>query len=147
MVKNTWTSIDPALCLRLRESAPKGYFNAFTLHSPLDGIATVGEVVESSASGFRVGDVVSHASGFREFSLVDAEPRHLEGLSTLRRLDTSLAPARTYLGALGGSGITAYTGLFLAAQLRDGDICWCRVQPVRWGVSQLSSPNCAATSS
>jgi len=80
--------------------------------------------VESRAEGFSAGGAVFHALGFRELLLVNADARWLGGLGTLRRLDVGIAPARTYLGALGGSGITAYAGLFHAAELRDGDVVW-----------------------
>ena len=52
LVRNTWTSVDPGLRLRLAESAPAGYFAAFRLRSAMDGIMTVGEVIESRADGF-----------------------------------------------------------------------------------------------
>ena len=124
LVQNNFTSVDPALCLRLREFAPKGYFQSFALGAPLDGVATVGEVVESRADGFKPGDAVFHALGFREYSIVDATAQWLGGLGTLRRIDVEVAPASIFLGPLGGSGITAYAGLFSIAELRDGDVVW-----------------------
>src|SRR6476660_1272127 len=72
LVRNTWTSVDPSLCLRLREQAPAGYFAAFPLHCPMDGIMTVGVVEESHAPGFSPGDTVSHASGWRSHSVIAA---------------------------------------------------------------------------
>ena len=42
VVRNTWTSVDAAHRLRLRERAPEGYFGAFALGAPMDGILTVG---------------------------------------------------------------------------------------------------------
>ena len=51
-MRNTWTSVDPGLRLRLTARAPAGYFAAFGLRAALDGIMTVGEVVESRADGF-----------------------------------------------------------------------------------------------
>ena len=71
-VRNTWTSVDPGLRLRLREAGPAGYFAAFPLHAPMDGIMTVGEVVESRAAGFSAGDVVWHAAGWRDYAVVRA---------------------------------------------------------------------------
>ena len=55
LVRNTFTSVDPGMRLRLRERGPAGYFGEFVLHAPMDGILTVGEVVESRADGFRPG--------------------------------------------------------------------------------------------
>jgi NADPH-dependent curcumin reductase CurA len=48
----------------------------------------------------------------------------LGGLGTLTRIDTEVAPPQSYLGPLGGMGLTAYAGLFCAAEIRGGDIVW-----------------------
>src|SRR4051812_40479035 len=122
LVRNLWTSVDPAIRIRLAARAPAGYAASFSLDAPLDGIFTVGEVVESRADGFSAGDAVWHGHGWREYAAVPAEPRDL--LHSLRRLDTSIAPLHTYLGPLGGMGLTAYAGLFDVAGLREGDIVW-----------------------
>jgi NADPH-dependent curcumin reductase CurA len=124
LVRNTWTSVDPALRVRLRERGPSGYFDAFPLNGPMDGILTVGEVVESHAEGFAPGDTVWHASGWRDYAVVRAGEPALRGLGTLRRLNVAAAPPQAYLGALGGIGLTAWAGLLEAAQLRDGDVIW-----------------------
>jgi NADPH-dependent curcumin reductase CurA len=124
LVRNTWTSVDPGMRLRLAAHAPVGYFAPFPLHAPLDGIMTVGEVVESYADGFASGDLVWHAAGWREHAVVRAGEPALRGLGTLTRLDGSAAPAHAYLGPLGGVGLTAYAGLLHAAELRPGDVVW-----------------------
>jgi NADPH-dependent curcumin reductase CurA len=124
LVRNTWTSVDPGLRLRLTQTGPAGYFAAFPLDAPLDGIMTVGEVVESRAEGFSPGDTVWHAAGWREYAVVRAEEPALGGLGTLMRLDVAQAPPQSYLGPLGAMGLTAYAGLVEAAALRDGDVVW-----------------------
>ncbi|WP_189322892.1 NADP-dependent oxidoreductase [Streptomyces flaveus] len=124
LVRNTWTSVDAALRLRLRETAPPGYFPAFPLEEPMDGIMTVGEVVESRADGFSPGDMVWHASGWRDYAVVEAGRQALGGVGTLTKLDVDVAPPQAHLGALGANGLTAYAGLFHAAGLRDGDVVW-----------------------
>ncbi|WP_338146141.1 NADP-dependent oxidoreductase [Streptomyces scabichelini] len=124
LVRNTWTSVDAALRLRLRETAPAGYFPAFPLEGPMDGIMTVGEIVESRADGFAPGDTVWHASGWRDYAVVEAEQQALGGVGTLTKLDVHAAPPQTYLGALGANGLTAYAGLLHAAALREGDVVW-----------------------
>jgi NADPH-dependent curcumin reductase CurA len=124
LVRNTWTSVDPALRLRLREKVPEGYFPAFPLGAPMDGILTVGEIVDSCADGFEVGDTVWHATGWRDYAIVEAGKEALRGLGTLTRLDTEAAPPEAYLGVLGGNGLTAYAGLFHVAELREGDVVW-----------------------
>ena len=86
-MRNTLTSVDPGLRLRLRESGPAGYFTAFALDAPMDGIMGVGEVIESRAEGFCAGDTVWHAKGWRDYAVVTAGEPALGGLGTLTRLD------------------------------------------------------------
>jgi NADPH-dependent curcumin reductase CurA len=124
LVRNTWTSVDAALRLRLRTQVPAGYFAAFPLEAPMDGIFTVGEIVESHADGFEPGDTVWHAAGWRDYAVVGAGVPALGGVATLTKLDLTVAPPQAYLGVLGGNGLTAYAGLFRIAGLRDGDVIW-----------------------
>ena len=124
LVRNTWTSVDAGLRLRLRAKGPEGYFTAFPREAPMEGIMTVGEVVESRADGFDVGDTVWHASGWRDYAIVEAGKEALAGIGTLTKLDTAVNPPQAYLGVLGGNGLTAYAGLFHAAGLREGDAIW-----------------------
>ena len=124
LVRNTYTSVDPGMRLRLRAQGPAGYFGEFALEAPMDGVLTVGEVVASAADGFAPGDTVRHAAGWRSHALVTAGEPALSGLGTLGRVDPSAAEASLYLGPLGGMGLTAYAGLVAAAELRDGDVVW-----------------------
>jgi len=124
LVRNTWTSVDPGLRVRLREKGPEGYFVAFPLGAPMDGIMSIGEVVESRAEGFAPGDTVWHAYGWRDYAVVTAGKEALRGLGTLRRLDVDGFPPQAYLGVLGGNGLTAYSGLLRVSGLREGDEVW-----------------------
>ncbi len=124
LVRNTWTSVDPGLRLRLRNDAPAGYFQAFALGQAMDGIMAVGEVVESRADGFAPGDTVSHALGWRDYAVVDPATPLLGGVGTLTRLDVSEAEPQWHLGPLGGMGLTAYAGLHLVDALKGGETIW-----------------------
>lgn len=124
LVRNTWTSVDPGLRLRLRTDAPAGYFVAFPLGQAMDGVMAVGEVVESCASGFAPGDLVSHAQGWREFAVVDPGEVQLGGVGTLTRLDAEDAEPSWFLGPLGGMGLTAYAGLHVVDALKGGETVW-----------------------
>src|SRR4051794_31405448 len=124
LVRNLFTSCDPGMRLRLRESGPAGYFNSFELNAPMDGIQSVGEVVESRADGFAAGDFVTHSWGWRDFAVVRAGEFALGGVGTLASVDTTLGPPEKFLGPLGNMGLTAYVGLVDGAELRDGDVVW-----------------------
>jgi len=90
----------------------------------MDGIMTVGEVVESRSDAMRAGDTVWHTYGWRDYAAVPAGAGALGALGALRRLDTAIAPAEAYLGPLGAMGLTAYAGLFDVADVRDRDVVW-----------------------
>jgi hypothetical protein len=124
LVRNTWTSVDPGLRLRLRADAPAGYFAAFGVGEPMDGIFTVGVVEESQAEGFPVGSTVWHSYGWRTHAIVDADEIAMNGIANLRVLDVDRAPAQTYLGPLGAMGLTAYAGLHVVDALRGGGTIW-----------------------
>ena len=124
-MRNTWTSVDAAHRLRLREKAPPGYFAAFPLGRAMDGIATVGEVVDVARRrirGRRHGASRGRVARLR--ASIEAGRPELGGIGTLTRVDTDAAAPEAYLGALGGSGLTAYVGLFDVAGLREGDVVW-----------------------
>jgi NADPH-dependent curcumin reductase CurA len=137
LVRNTWTSVDPGMRLRLQERGPAGYFAAFPLDAPLDGIMTLGEVVESKADGFAPGDMVWHAFGWREHAVVRGGEEALRGIGTLRRIDCDAAPPQAYLGPLGGVGLTAWAGILHAAELREGDVVW--VSAAAGGVGSIAA--------
>jgi NADPH-dependent curcumin reductase CurA len=62
---------------------------------------------------FREGDVVTGMLGVQEYA-VSSE----RGLS---RINPAIAPPETWLGALGGPGMTAYFGLLDVGRLKEGD--------------------------
>jgi NADPH-dependent curcumin reductase CurA len=124
LVRNTWMSIDPGLRLRLQATSPDGYFPPMPLGTAMSGMLTVGKVIASGADGFEPGDIVSHALGWRDYAVVEAEKVEIGGIGTLRRLDTTLAQASAYAGVLGGSGLTAYAGMLYLAELRPQDVVW-----------------------
>lgn len=109
-VKNTWLSVDPYMRGRLRDV--KSYIPPFQIGEPLDGGA-VGEVIESNAEGFSVGDQVSHGAGWRDEAVIDA--------ATAQKLPPLGVPPQSFLGYLGMPGLTAYFGLLDVAQAQAGD--------------------------
>ena len=102
LVRNLFISVDPYMRGRMNEG--KSYVPPFELNKPLEGGA-VGEVIESRAKEFKVGDIVTSSFGWREYFI--ASPKELHGVSRENQ------PLSIYLGALGMTGMTAWAGLQL----------------------------------
>ena len=100
LVRTLYLSVDPYMRSRMNDR--KSYVPPFALNEVITG-AVVGEVVESRASNFQAGDIVTGMLGWRLFSVAKAEE--------LRKVDPKMAPITTALGVLGIPGLTAYFGL------------------------------------
>src|ERR1035437_1421451 len=110
LVRNLFMSVDPYM--RGRMNAGKSYVPPFELGKPLNGGA-VGEVVESRAREFKLGDAVTSNFGWREY--FGAAPKDLHPVSR------EIQPLSVYLGVLGMTGMTAWVGLNLV-EVKAGDV-------------------------
>lgn len=110
-VRNLWLSVDPYM--RGRMNDVKSYVPPFEVGAPMDGGA-IGEVVESTADGLKVGDLVQHMAGWRDEAVIPAR--------MAQKVPDLGAPPERFLGVLGVTGMTAYFGLLDAAQAKEGDI-------------------------
>jgi NADPH-dependent curcumin reductase CurA len=110
VVAVTYLSVDPAM---------RGWMNAGASYiEPVEVGAVmragaIGRVIASQHAGFAVGEDVYGAFGVQEFARSD-------GRGAVK-VDPSLAPLPTYLGALGLSGLTAYFGLLDVGRLNEGE--------------------------
>ncbi len=112
LVRNLFMSVDPYMRGRMNDG--KSYVPPFELGKPLEGGA-VGEVIESRAKEFQVGDAVTSNLGWREFFV--ASPGALHPVSR------EIQPLSAYLGALGMTGMTAWAGLNLV-EVKAGDVIY-----------------------
>jgi hypothetical protein len=110
-VRNTFVSVDPYM--RGRMSDAKSYAAPYALGETMTGGA-IGRVVESTAEGFAVGDVVLHQLGWRDLAQGDAA-----GFRVVPELPG--VPLSAYLGILGMTGFTAYVGLTQIAPVQAGE--------------------------
>ena len=110
LVRNVVMSVDPYM--RGRMNDVKSYVAPFEIDAPLDGGA-VGEVIASRSDDVAVGQHVLHGLGWREHAVLPAK--------SVRVVDTDAAPASSYLGVLGLTGLTAYVGLTAVAGMREGE--------------------------
>jgi NADPH-dependent curcumin reductase CurA len=109
VVRNAVMSVDPYM--RGRMNDVKSYVPPFQVGEALQGGA-VGEVVESMADTHKVGDLVLHMQGWRDYAVGPA--------SSFRRVEPGPPPSY-HLGVLGMPGLTAYAGLFDVAGLKAGE--------------------------
>jgi NADPH-dependent curcumin reductase CurA len=123
LVENLWQSVDPSTRLRMNATTPDGYLPPFALGEALVGMAA-GRVVESRAEEFREGDAVTHMWGYRRFSVVRPGRAELGGIGELAKVDASDRPLSRYLGVLGSTGLAAWAGLTVVADLKPSDIVW-----------------------
>ncbi len=110
VVQVTHLSIDPAM--RGWMNAGASYIEPVEIGAVMRAGA-VGQVTSSDHPGFAAGDHVYGAFGVQEFARSDGKG--------VIKLDPSLAPLPTYLGALGVAGLTAYFGLLDVGRLQEGD--------------------------
>jgi hypothetical protein len=103
-------SVDPYMRGRMNEG--KSYVPQFEIGKPLEGGA-VGRVIASQDEKLPVGTFVFSMYGWRDEFVAPG--------SSLRVIDTTLAPPSAYLGILGVTGFTAWVGLFSIAKLKDGE--------------------------
>jgi NADPH-dependent curcumin reductase len=111
VVRHSHLGLAPAARIRMSADV-EGYLPPLALGETVYG-AAVGVVVDSRHPDLAVGDdVVSINGGWQTHDLTDGR--------NLRPVDLSVAPAPTWLGALGVSGLTAYVGLTDIARLEAG---------------------------
>jgi NADPH-dependent curcumin reductase CurA len=110
LIRNAYFSVDPYM--RPRMNDVRSYVAPFTLGEAMTGGA-VGQVAASRNSRYAVGSWVLHQLGWREWALSDG--------TGLRRLDPSAAPVSTALGVLGMPGLTAWYGLFVLGEPKEGE--------------------------
>jgi NADPH-dependent curcumin reductase CurA len=111
LVRNIFMSVDPYMRGRMVDRA--SYVPPFQIGEVLQGGA-IGQVVASNNnSDFKAGDYVSNFYGWREWLVSPS--------AGLTKLDHTVAPIQSYLGALGMPGLTAYAGLLRVGALKDGE--------------------------
>jgi NADPH-dependent curcumin reductase CurA len=110
-VANEFLSVDPYMRGRMNDM--ESYIPPFVLGKTMLGGA-VGRVIESRSPDFGPGDVVEHMLGWRDIA---------QGRATnfTKRVELPGLPTSVYLGALGVPALTAWIGLFVVAEMKQGD--------------------------
>jgi NADPH-dependent curcumin reductase CurA len=110
LTRTVFLSVDPYL--RGRMSEAKSYATPVAIGEPMTG-ETVGEVLESAATGFVTGEYVVGPRGWRTHIVSKAAE-----LAKIGRPGPRLS---AYLGVLGMPGVTAYSGMLDIGQPKAGE--------------------------
>jgi len=110
VIKNHYISLDPAM--RGWMNDVRSYIKPVAIGAVMRA-STVGEIVESNNPKFKVGDFVAGMQGVQSYAVSSGKG--------INKISTQLAPLQTYLGALGGPGLTAYFGLLDVGQPKEGE--------------------------
>jgi NADPH-dependent curcumin reductase CurA len=112
LVRNLYLAMEPAIrgWLDDRES----YVPPIPIGGTIGG-PVLGRVIRSHDPGFTAGDLVQGFGGWEEYSVLGdlLRPQRIEPVPGV--------PLSTHLGALGGSGLTAYIGLHEVGRLAPGE--------------------------
>lgn len=110
LLKGLYYSVDPYMRGRMNDA--KSYVPPFQLNEPLTG-SVVAVVSESKSDSFTTGDYVLASLPWMEKCIVNEKEIH--------KIDTTIAPASSYLGVLGMTGLTAYLGLMQIGKPKSGE--------------------------
>lgn len=118
LLRTLWLALDPLIRFAIDESLISGVTHV-KLGEQMYG-PTVSQVVVSNHPDYAPGDIVEYRTGWCEYATVAPDDAGYRGPP--RKLDPSLAPVQTALGALGMPGQTAYTGIVDTARVKAGDV-------------------------
>ena len=105
LIKNRYMSVDPAMRPRLSNGQQP-------VNRVISGGA-LGTIVASRDPRFKEGDTVQNGLGFREYAISDGEG--------VTHLDAGGFAETLYMHALGTTGFTAWGGLLITGELKDGE--------------------------
>ena len=117
LLRTLYIAVDPLIRFALDETLLSGA-TRMELGATMVG-PTVSQVVASNHPDYAAGDFVEGRTAWAEYAV--AAPDKSDYRGPPRRLDPTLAPVSTALGALGGPGQTAYEGVVNVGRLKAGE--------------------------
>ena len=116
LLKVLWLALAPLIRFSLDETLLSGATH-LAIGDVIAGPA-VCAVIASNHPGYSVGDVVEARAGWREYAVIAPDQSDYRGPP--RKIDRTLGPVSTALGALGGPGQTAHAGIVTTGRVAAG---------------------------
>jgi NADPH-dependent curcumin reductase CurA len=113
LIRNLFFSLEPSI--RARLDGVETYMPPIGIDDVIES-PTVGKVVRSNDRHFQEGEIVYGFTSWQDYTLVSPETLLLDRLQPQADM-----PLSYYIGALGGSGTTAYVGLHDIGQIKQGE--------------------------
>ena len=126
LLETLYVSVDPAMRVWMNEDP--GYVAPIALGEVMRA-GGVGRVLASRSSQFAVGDVVQGRLGWQTHPTLPADQ--------LTSVDASLGSPLEWMGPLGGTGLTAYFGMYRVGAVQPGDRVL--VSAASGGVGQIAA--------
>jgi NADPH-dependent curcumin reductase CurA len=116
ITKNIYASFDPYQRGRMREPEKKSYSPPYTIGQPINN-ATIAKIIKSSNPKFKAGDIVTGSISYEEYSALGKD-----ATEALRKIENPYnLDLKTYLGALGMPGLTAYSSYYDIGKPQKGE--------------------------
>ncbi len=117
LLKTLWLALDPMHRFAIDEVHVTGATHLQLGEAMVGG--TVSQVIASNHPDYAVGDIVEGRAGWREYAVVAPDKSDYRGPP--RKIDPSLAPVSTALGALGMPGQTAHACIIGIGRVQAGE--------------------------
>lgn len=129
--KNFYASLDPYQRGRMRAADIKSYSPPYTLGQPINN-NVVARIIKSDHPNFKAGDLISGMNSFEEYSAV---PKGMVDYSFKKIHNPYNLDLKTFTGALGMPGLTAYSSFYEIGKPKKGEVMF--VSAASGAVGQL----------
>lgn len=121
ILKTNHLSYDPYMRGKMKPPNPSTYTAGFSLNSPISNFA-ISTVLSSSNPRFKTGDILLGTSLFQEFVTISKERADKSQPAGFDILENPLGlDPKVFLGALGMSGLTAYSSFYEIGKPKKGE--------------------------
>ncbi|KAJ9254681.1 hypothetical protein DTO207G8_3527 [Paecilomyces variotii] len=119
VVQVLYSSLDPYMRGRMRPPEVESYFPAFKTGEPITSRSLV-KVLQSSNGQFKEGDLVTGFFPIQEYANAPGDSFQARTIKLLSN-PFGIEDLRVFLGALGSSGLTAYSSLYEIGKPKKGE--------------------------